>query len=313
VAALEHTIRARSRQRARRRIAVVVTLTTTFSAAAALLLAVGMGPHAPATTAARHVPASLTATAGPVAGGDAVLQRAGATVALVAPASVRAGDRVRAGRTAVAVSLSTGTQLRLPAASALELVELGEIQRFVLRDGSVRADVAKLSPGQRFIVGTPDAEVEVRGTSFQVSVVPQPACPGGEATRVRVFEGVVSVRSAGAQVPVPAGTNWQPACDVEVPPPPPLAEPTLTPAHARRRLAPAAPVPPSEQPAPAPSTLAEQNRLFAAALLARRGGDSAEARRRLDELLTRFPTGPLAESARAERRNLAPAEREPER
>jgi TolA-binding protein len=58
-----------------------------------------------------------------------------------------------------------------------------------------------------------------------------------------------------------------------------------------------------DRPLPA-STLAAQNGLFSAALSARRRGDLPGARRYLDELVWRFPEGPLADSARAERDEL---------
>jgi hypothetical protein len=52
------------------------------------------------------------------------------------------------------------------------------------------------------------------------------------------------------------------------------------------------------------STLADQNDLLAAALAARQRGDVSEALQWLDRLLTRYPGGQLAGSARAERRRL---------
>jgi hypothetical protein len=54
------------------------------------------------------------------------------------------------------------------------------------------------------------------------------------------------------------------------------------------------------------STLSQQNDLFAAAMDARRRGELDDARRRLDELLARFPFGALAEAARGERAKLSP-------
>jgi TolA-binding protein len=56
-----------------------------------------------------------------------------------------------------------------------------------------------------------------------------------------------------------------------------------------------------------PSTLAEQNDLFAAALSARRRGDLGEAVHWLDRLIARYPDGQLIESARAERKRLLEA------
>ena len=63
-----------------------------------------------------------------------------------------------------------------------------------------------------------------------------------------------------------------------------------------------APVAPAD-----PSTLAEQNDLFAAALAARRRGDVIDAIHWLDRLIARYPTGPLSDSARAERHRLIEA------
>ena len=77
--------------------------------------------------------------------------------------------------------------------------------------------------------------------------------------------------------------------------------------HGRRARAPrpAAPAAAVAAAAPSdPSTLAEQNDLFAAALAARRRGENAEAMRWLDRLIARYPDGPLIDSARAERRRL---------
>src|SRR6185295_9438660 len=105
--------------------------------------------------------------------------------------------------------------LGLPGSGELELTELGAIQRFTLRAGRVQANVAKLAPGQRFLVVTGDAEIEVRGTSFEAAVDAQPACPAGTTTRVRVLEGVVTVRHAGSEEAVRAGGAWRAACDVE--------------------------------------------------------------------------------------------------
>jgi TolA-binding protein len=50
--------------------------------------------------------------------------------------------------------------------------------------------------------------------------------------------------------------------------------------------------------------LAEQNDLFSAAMAAERQGQHGVALRRLDELISRFPGGPLSESARGERQRI---------
>ena len=58
---------------------------------------------------------------------------------------------------------------------------------------------------------------------------------------------------------------------------------------------------PPIKPAPPASRLAEQNRIFSAALAAKRAGNDADTVRLCDELVGRFPDSPLADQARAER------------
>ena len=95
---------------------------------------------------------------------------------------------------------------------ASRLTALGATQRFDVESGSLEADVAKVPLGGRFIVATGDAEVEVKGTRFEVAVVPAPsACAPFARTQVMVHEGVVVVRFAGGEARLPAGSVW-PAC-----------------------------------------------------------------------------------------------------
>jgi hypothetical protein len=275
VEALAAALQARARRRVRRRWSLVGA-----AAAAVVVLAIG------AFTSMRS-------------GGFRAHVEGGGSLQ---PGSVVLAD----GGHPVAVSLSTGTRLRLAGGGRLEVVELGHRQRFLLRSGQVWAKVAALTADQRFVVSTPDAEIEVRGTAFSVAVVPAPRECDGVATEVRVTEGLVTVRRNGQRWQVGAGQRWPGVCP----------EPA-----ARTQAASSLPAPPRRPQAPRPSastpravapssreqavsTLAQQNDLFAAAMQARRRGDLVETRRRLDELLTRFPFGPLAESARIERAKL---------
>ena len=85
----------------------------------------------------------------------------------------------------------------------------GRAAIFDLAGGSLKADVAKLAPDERFVVETADTEVEVRGTSFRVSVVPLDAtCGDGTTTRVAVYEGMVAVRRNGREEIVSKGEEW---------------------------------------------------------------------------------------------------------
>ena len=195
------------------------------AAAAAVLLSVGW--RSLRSTEPR-------ATAGGVARGDApaetklaVADVDGSGAAIEAPDGVRPairGDRIAAGTSVrvpgaghLLLALDTGTRLRVGASSRVRLTALGATQRFDVESGTLEADVAKVPLGGRFIVATGDAEVEVKGTRFEVAVVPTPsACAPFARTQVMVQEGVVVVRFAGGEVRLPAGSVW-PAC----PPPAP--------------------------------------------------------------------------------------------
>jgi hypothetical protein len=194
--------------------------------------------------------------------------------------------------------------LRVGASSRVRLTSLGAAQRFDVDSGTLEAEVAKVPLGGRFVIATGDAEVEVKGTRFEVAVVPSPStCAPFVRTQVTVQEGVVAVRFGGGEVRLAAGSVW-PAC-----PPPASAVPSPR-HHVHAPRAAGAPLPDTGAPAatPAdPSTLAEQNDLFAAALSARQRGDHAEAIHRLDRLIARYPNGQLTDSARAERRRLIEA------
>ena len=192
-------------------------------------------------------------------------------------------------------ALSTGTWLSVEPASELSVVDLGRSEIFTLNEGSMKADVAKLAPNDRFLIRTADAEVEVRGTSFRVSVVPaDPGCGNGTRTRVRVFEGVVAVRQNGREDAVVKGSEWPIGC-----PGVRSAAPHATVARiAEDQATIVAPA------ANASSNLAAQNDLFAEAMRSKRNGDTASALAAFDRLLSRYPSGQLAENAAAERMKL---------
>lgn len=209
--------------------------------------------------------------------------------------SVAQGSRVLlpAGSGAT-LRFSTGSQVQLEEGSELELAESGTSQQLRLFAGSLLAKVQKLHEGQRFRVHTADAEIEVRGTAFRVTLLPQPSCPGGPRTQVEVTEGVVTVAQGGVLARVPAGSRWPGPCVPEPLSPPPPPPPPL--AHHR----PAAPAVVAAEPT-APSALAEQNDLFTAAVGARHRGDGPLAVSGLDRLLSRWPGCALAEAAAVER------------
>ena len=299
VAAIERALRARGRRR------LAPWLGWGVAAAAAVALAfTGWRSLRPAERLATSDLAPTAATQLAVA----AVEGEGASIETSDGAqSVARGDRIAAGASVrvpgpghLLLALDTGTQLRVGASSHVRLTALGAAQRFDLDSGTLEADVAKVPAGGRFVVATGDAEVEVKGTRFEVTVAPAPsACAPFVRTHVVVQEGVVVVRFAGDEVRLVAGSAW-PVC------PTPASAVHVSRGHSHAPHA--ADRPPDSATSAArlgdASTLAEQNDLFAAALAARRRGDVTEAVRWLDRLIDRYPNGQLIDSARAERQRL---------
>lgn len=287
------------RRRARRR--VLARALTALAAAAAILIVVNAyrgasRPHTPEITASSPsgmpAPPRADIEAHPRAAGASVAAASGGAGAVLAPLgdgrSLQAGSRVSTpARGGAELDVSTGTQLVLGERTELNVVDEGALEQFTLSSGTLEAHVAKLGATERFVVRTPDAEVEVRGTRFRVSIVGADAsCGSGTVTRVVVLEGLVAVRNAGVETLVGAGASWPGAC--EAPPPPGATAPTSAPAPSIGQS----------------STLAAENALFARAMTAKQRGATDEAIADLDRLVAWHPGGPLAESAAVERMRL---------
>jgi hypothetical protein len=216
------------------------------------------------------------------------------------------------------ISLGSGTRITLDAGSRLSYDEGSATHRFSLLVGSVHLEVAKQEGKQRFLVETPDSEIEVRGTVFNVSWRRLPDRCGNQ-TQVIVTEGAVEVRRQGMTTQVNAGQSWPEPCasidrvsalpiypEPKAKGPPDRADrlravtvrasnetPSVPPEHSSSE--------PGQAPAARGSDLVEQNDLFARANAARRASNPTLAIRLYDELLTRFPQGPLTESALSSR------------
>jgi hypothetical protein len=237
--------------------------------------------------------------------------------------TIEPGSRITAAADrATNVDLRSGTHLALTAGSLLSYDEGAENHRFTLFHGSVHLEVNKLAANQRFLVDTPDTEVEVRGTVFDVGWQ-DAADHCGKQTHVTVTEGVVEVRHRGTTVLVTAGKSWPEPCVVSQRVALGAARlvPRNTPTPVRRSEAipggglatgnemlgfqPPSPTGNAEpSPTKRASDLAEQNDLFARASAARHAGNESLAIRLYDELLTRFPRSPLTESAISSRLTL---------
>ncbi|MGD0678165.1 MAG: FecR family protein [Polyangiaceae bacterium] len=194
------------------------------------------------------------------------------------------------------LAFSTGTSVTLGEGTDLTVGRDGETQVLQLGTGWVDLHVAKLGPTQRFVVDTADTGVEVRGTKFRVSLVaPDPNCGGGTPTRVVVTEGVVVVRHGGVESRVTADAPWPAGCDAGRGP---VSLASGTPRATTSNAA-------------TGSSLAEQNNLYARAIAAMRHAtaaksrsDAHEALAAFDQLMAKYPSGPLAESAAVERMRL---------
>jgi len=219
-----------------------------------------------------------------------------------------AGARAHLSTSKSSVNVSESTELRLSRPNAAE-------ERISLRRGRVDVSVEKAVETKRaVVVETPDAEVVVRGTVFDVQVEPFRSATN---TRVHVTRGSVWVLAQGIQVALlSAGQTWSSALGVETPaarsntqPPAPALAPV--PSLAVGAAAPSsvvAPVPAKpgansthERVSHKAGTLGDENRLFAAGVEARNAGDSARAAELFAELLSTYPRSTLREVAQVER------------
>jgi ferric-dicitrate binding protein FerR (iron transport regulator) len=228
---------------------------------------------------------------------------------------------------ATVVEFGRAARVWLDAKSELEYRQGDATRRFGLLSGAVHLRVGKLQAGQRFLVETPDAEVEVRGTAFHVALsAPGQGC-ASPRTRVAVDEGVVEVRFQGASYRVHPGEHWPARCNEQpqaehAPAPAPQAlpvpEPRSSPKRSPRKASELATSPlvsaeesakrqpeptPKQSPSPA-LALTEQNNAYAKAVAARRAGRLPEALAAFEQFLERFPGSALSESAQAERLRL---------
>jgi hypothetical protein len=142
-------------------------------------------------------------------------------------ARLRSGMPVAVGARLVAaedhrirIGTSDGTRLTLAPRSVLSVVENQATKRFALLRGAIHVHVRKLAPGERFIVETSDAEIEVRGTTFEVVLATNPPpCGTTTLTRVLVWEGVVAVRRPSGVDEVRTAEEWPPRCPTTTAPP----------------------------------------------------------------------------------------------
>ena len=194
--------------------------------------------------------------------------------------------------TAAAPVVAVTSAAPSPAIYAGSVAELGDarwtqtredgVERVALAGGSIRVHVRPQQEGERFLVSLPDGELEVRGTTFDVSVAE------GATARVHVDEGVVDLRLAGRdEVHLAAGDTWTatPSQPVAFKPPAARVQP-VTSVAAPVVTAPAAPAP-----------VDEGESAYAAAVALLRDGRNAEAAAALQAFVIAHPQAPQTEDA----------------
>lgn len=315
----------------RRRRAVVATGVALAMAAAVLLMV-----KASVRTTSPSASVDIRLRVERMGGAGHALVRGPSSRPLADGDRVAEGDAVEAQQDGnVTLAFPSGTRVTLSAAARLHVDALAATRRLSLEGGNLEAHVAKLGPGERFIVDTPDAEVEVRGTVFSIAIAAADHCLDRPLrSKVTVSEGAVSVHAGTSQVLLHPGESWSVPCTERAATAPAAVEPPTQPepstkairtAHPARHAVsasptvtpgpaatPVPPAPPASSLAPVPvvrqSHLAEQNNLLSTAMAAEHRGDHATALANLQQLIERFPTGPLVESARAERQRILSAQ-----
>lgn len=294
IAELQKALRQKTVSHARRRRLGIAGGVLAAAAAVALVVGLAWRSKEPvAASAPTKSETTVTVVAHPSGAGASVVASSGAPATTLGDGrQLERGSRVVAGPGGRAVlAFSTGTRLTVEEHGDLTVVDDSNEQRFRLGSGRVHADVAKLHQGDRFLVETDDAEVEVRGTSFDVAIVdPVASCGGGTPTRVSVREGVVVVRHGGVEDRIGAGEEWPRNCvtvvsvqHLPVSPPHPTSPATVS------------------TPQQTKTSLAAQNDLFEQGMARKRAGDNAEAATIFDHFLATYPQSPLVESVTVER------------
>jgi len=164
------------------------------------------------------------------------------------------------------------------------------LETVTLADGTLSIHVRPQHAGERFLVGLPDGELEVRGTTFDVSV-------GGGATRsVHVDEGRVELRlQEHPEVRIGMGESWTPLPSA-IPPAPPAPAPA--PVKATEQATSPRTAPPRPSASPMPATAADDGATaYAGALDLLRTGRGDEAAAAFHAFLLAHPGAPQAEDA----------------
>jgi FecR protein len=177
----------------------------------------------------------------------------------------------------------------------------GEAQAETIRleHGSLALSSSPGNPPGAVVVTTSHALVQVRGTTFAITIEQLHSRQKG--THVVVQRGEASVFSEGKEHYLASGQEWfspevqKPSAQASTKPSPPPRVPVEAGVPSR--------VKPGALPSPN-SELAQQNQMFEAAQTARRAGKSELALQRFAALIRRFPASEQAHNARVEQFRL---------
>jgi FecR protein len=242
-----------------------------------------------------HAPHAVPTADVVAVAGQSRVAHDGAERPLVDPdhAALGPSDELRTGPEARASArLGTGAAIDVGPSSRLRFAGAGDDRhvrdRIELFVGHIDVDVPRLLASDELRIVTGEATIVVHGTKFSVDR----SAPEGEQparTRVAVIEGRVGVYTAQGERLLAAGADWMSATVDDTPD---IAAPAPAPAPVRS-VAPAQADP--------SSTLKAENAALADAMRLAREHRDARALARLDDLLARHPSSPLAETARLER------------
>jgi hypothetical protein len=220
----------------------------------------------------------------------------GAGPSTVSESSVEVGDALSTAANGLAeLKLSDLVLAEIDGSSELSMVTpIASAHRLRLDRGRIRAKVNdRPSAAPKLVVETPNVDVVVTGTIFQVDVT-RGRDPMEFVTTVSVTKGRVVVRHGTEDVAaVTAGQSWSSAHES-------AARTLETPSVSQPATRPPRNVVAANK-AVHPGTLAEENSLFQTAVDARNHGDDRGEAEHLGALLNRFPGSPLAGEARVER------------
>jgi len=263
------------------------------AAVAAALLAVGVYSKLTEPPVAA-MEASETWHARLAVGNVVVRTASGVRRAIASGETFQQGDSIEAeAGGSVSLGLASG-DVRLVTAGRVDVVSTTTAERRLrVAHGSLEVDLPrKLPHGQALIMETPDAQVRVVGTAFRVDVSRDAS--GQPTTAVSVRCGTVWVMQRGERrATLGAGTEWRSRPEVALAVATPTREVARTETHGSSAR--------SARTPEAQGTLAEENRLYEAALAARNAGDDRRAAEGFGQLLSRYPRSVLGEQSLAER------------